>query len=370
VKRPASASTVLPAGARIVGDLMGDGDVEVHGRLKGSIHIAGELHVTKDAVVRADVVAAAVRVDGHLEGRVRAFRQVAVGPEGTLIGDVQGVLAVEEGGLFRGHVEDLPGRSGDEADEESSEGSAETAPEGSPGGGRSALAEGAGEAVDAAEAGATQDRLPSLPGAAASVLLEAPAAREDRPGPARLRVPPDNTRRSTVPSGERIPAATGAGSASDRPSPLPAPQSRRPPLVRAQTRLVEDSAPPAQTTGKLPSLQDSDIAAALARSAPLQALALPKRNQTNPGSRRKDIAPLRTPPVRPAPSSPGPAGSGGPAPGRPPASSRPGPRPQTSAAGASQTSAPPGMAPLERRDRQERLEDAWFQDEDYLLKDK
>ena len=54
--------------------------------------------------VRGDVIAARVRVDGLLEGRVRATRQVFVGPRGRLLAEVHGVLLVDEGGSFRGRL--------------------------------------------------------------------------------------------------------------------------------------------------------------------------------------------------------------------------------------------------------------------------
>jgi cytoskeletal protein CcmA (bactofilin family) len=99
------ATTVIAEGLRLTGDVAGDGNVVIHGRLEGAIHIGGELRIGPTGVAVADVVAARVRVDGRLEGRVRATQQVAIGSDGCLIGDVQGLLAVEEGGLFQGRVE-------------------------------------------------------------------------------------------------------------------------------------------------------------------------------------------------------------------------------------------------------------------------
>ena len=99
------ATTLIAEGVRFTGDIAGDGNVEVNGRLEGAVHIGGELRIGLHGVARADVVAARVRVDGRLEGRIRATQQVAIGAEGVLVGDVQGLLAVEEGGLFQGSVD-------------------------------------------------------------------------------------------------------------------------------------------------------------------------------------------------------------------------------------------------------------------------
>lgn len=99
------ATTIIAEGVRFIGDVAGDGNVEVHGRLQGAVHIGGELYVGPTGLAKADVVAARVRVDGHLEGRIRATQQIAIGSDGVLEGEVQGLLAVAEGGIFRGRVE-------------------------------------------------------------------------------------------------------------------------------------------------------------------------------------------------------------------------------------------------------------------------
>lgn len=101
----AGEKTVISTGIRLTGDLAGDGDVLILGRVDGQLHVGGELVVAPGGLARADVVAARVRIDGHLEGRVRATQQVVIGSHGTLIGDVQGLLAVEEGGTFKGRVD-------------------------------------------------------------------------------------------------------------------------------------------------------------------------------------------------------------------------------------------------------------------------
>ena len=98
-----SPSLIAP-GIRLQGDLEGDGDLVVAGEVDGNIRIGGELLVTVGALVRADVVAARVRVEGTLQGRVRATRQVSVGPRGRLEAEVHGVLLVDEGGVFRGRL--------------------------------------------------------------------------------------------------------------------------------------------------------------------------------------------------------------------------------------------------------------------------
>ena len=99
-----SAPTIIGPGQRFLGDIAGDGDVTVQGRLDGMIHIGGTLTVGPDALVMADVVATSVRIEGRLEGRVRSAGDVTISSRGCLVGDVEGMLHVEEGGIFQGHI--------------------------------------------------------------------------------------------------------------------------------------------------------------------------------------------------------------------------------------------------------------------------
>lgn len=97
-------TSVIGAGQRFLGDIAGEGDLLIQGRLEGAIHIGGKLTVGPEALVLADVVAASVRIEGRLEGRVRSAGDVTLGSRGCLVGDVSGLLQVEEGGVFQGRI--------------------------------------------------------------------------------------------------------------------------------------------------------------------------------------------------------------------------------------------------------------------------
>lgn len=100
--------STIGSGLRVDGHLVGDGSVEVRGHFEGSVHIGGDLLVAHGAVVRADVLAARVQVDGQLVGTVRATHAIRVGPTGELQGTVEGPLSVDDGGVYRGRM--TPGR--------------------------------------------------------------------------------------------------------------------------------------------------------------------------------------------------------------------------------------------------------------------
>jgi len=94
----------IGSGQRVLGDIAGDGNLDILGRLEGAVHIGGTLTVGPDALVLADIVAATVRIDGRVEGRVRVAGEVTIGARGCLVGEVEGLLEVEEGGVFQGRL--------------------------------------------------------------------------------------------------------------------------------------------------------------------------------------------------------------------------------------------------------------------------
>lgn len=99
-----SGATWIDVGMRVRGELSGPGDLKISGFFEGRIHVSGAVWVAAGAQVKADVVAGRVRIDGVLEGTIRASREASVGPDGRLVGDVYGMLAVDEGGVFQGRI--------------------------------------------------------------------------------------------------------------------------------------------------------------------------------------------------------------------------------------------------------------------------
>jgi cytoskeletal protein CcmA (bactofilin family) len=99
-----SEPTIIGADCAVHGTFTSGGDVFVYGRLQGAIEAAGTVRVFETGVVLADIMGAVVRVEGVVEGRVRATERVSIGPRGRLHGDVEGVLSVDDGGLFQGNV--------------------------------------------------------------------------------------------------------------------------------------------------------------------------------------------------------------------------------------------------------------------------
>jgi cytoskeletal protein CcmA (bactofilin family) len=91
----------------IKGDLTGNEDLVVEGRVEGKIQLPdNELTVGTNGSVNADVHAKSVVVIGKVSGNVSATDKVELQASGTLDGDVRTPrLIVQEGAILNGSVE-------------------------------------------------------------------------------------------------------------------------------------------------------------------------------------------------------------------------------------------------------------------------
>ncbi len=97
--------SVIPAGATLVGDIEGDGDLVVLGRVDGPIHVAGVLVIEGCGQVRGHVRARVVTVRGVLKGDAYGERVVRVEETARLVGELTAPrVQVAVGARFRGQV--------------------------------------------------------------------------------------------------------------------------------------------------------------------------------------------------------------------------------------------------------------------------
>ena len=102
----------------VKGEIEGDGDVIVEGRVEGSVSIKGDLHIQEDGQVRSRVSARNVFVHGILVGPATASEKVELAANGRMVGDVHAPrFLINEGASYKGAVDML----GFEAEERSTE---------------------------------------------------------------------------------------------------------------------------------------------------------------------------------------------------------------------------------------------------------
>jgi cytoskeletal protein CcmA (bactofilin family) len=97
----------LSAGLRIKGEVTGNEDLHIDGKLDGSISVGGfRLTVGKGATVNAEAVARELVIYGEVKGDLRARDLVEVKKEGSVQGDILTArIMIEDGAFFKGNIE-------------------------------------------------------------------------------------------------------------------------------------------------------------------------------------------------------------------------------------------------------------------------
>ena len=109
---PESRSSFIGPEIRFQGELLGDEDVLVEGRLEGRVKISKAFRVGPHGVVLAEVAAGTVAIAGRVVGNVSADERVELLPTGILEGNIQAPrIVIGEGARFTGRI-DMSGGAG------------------------------------------------------------------------------------------------------------------------------------------------------------------------------------------------------------------------------------------------------------------
>ena len=97
--------SIIAAGMHFVGDLEGPGLIKIDGRIEGSISGARQIIVGRDGSVRGNVNATEVILAGSIDGTVIGGERVELQGTATLNGDVHTrLIVVNEGARINGTV--------------------------------------------------------------------------------------------------------------------------------------------------------------------------------------------------------------------------------------------------------------------------
>lgn len=107
--RATSAAPVAVIGPSLVvrGEVTGDEDVLVRGRVEGAINLPqNRVVVGHDGRVFANIHAAEVEINGYVEGDIRGDEHVAVHETGDVVGNISAPrVSLEDGARFRGAID-------------------------------------------------------------------------------------------------------------------------------------------------------------------------------------------------------------------------------------------------------------------------
>jgi cytoskeletal protein CcmA (bactofilin family) len=102
--------STIARGTVVRGSVRGDGDLDIHGRVEGSVELGGELLISEGALIKSDVSARRVVVRGAVAGNVSGHEAVVLEPGARVVGDLHAPsIGIRPGALVRGNVSTFEG---------------------------------------------------------------------------------------------------------------------------------------------------------------------------------------------------------------------------------------------------------------------
>ncbi len=106
VSRKPGAPSIIGADLSIVGDLSGEGEVQLDGSIDGDIRTK-TLLISESATVKGEIVADTVRIYGSVNGQIKA-RAVTLAKSARVVGNILfGKVSIEEGAFLDGHCKHM-----------------------------------------------------------------------------------------------------------------------------------------------------------------------------------------------------------------------------------------------------------------------
>ena len=95
--------TIVGAGARLEGNVVSAGSLRIDGQVKGQINADGEVTLSPQSQVEADIRAQNVSVAGRFTGNIVVKDRAHLARGGRIDGNITSkTLVIEEGGVFHG----------------------------------------------------------------------------------------------------------------------------------------------------------------------------------------------------------------------------------------------------------------------------
>ena len=95
--------TIVGAGARLEGNVVSAGNLRIDGQVKGQINAEGDVALSPQSQVEADIRAQNVSIAGRFKGSIQVKGKAHLARGGRIDGNITSkTLVVEEGGVFHG----------------------------------------------------------------------------------------------------------------------------------------------------------------------------------------------------------------------------------------------------------------------------
>lgn len=97
--------SMIAAGMKVTGDIETDGVVKIEGKVEGSVRAGRQVLVGRQGEVQGDITTREAVIGGKVQGTIVASERVEVQGTSTVIGDINTkAIAVVEGGKINGSV--------------------------------------------------------------------------------------------------------------------------------------------------------------------------------------------------------------------------------------------------------------------------
>ena len=100
-----ASPSIIGRGTTVRGNVQGDDDLDIQGRVEGSVAVKGELVIGEGALIKSDVSARRVLVRGAVAGNIRADESIVLEQGARVVGDLGAPsIGIRPGALVRGNV--------------------------------------------------------------------------------------------------------------------------------------------------------------------------------------------------------------------------------------------------------------------------
>ena len=98
-----ASMSLVSENVRIEGELGGEENILINGRVLGSIKLNGDIVVGQSGVVEADIEGNTIVIQGTVKGNVKALNHLEIQATGKMIGDITAKsIDIKEGSTFEG----------------------------------------------------------------------------------------------------------------------------------------------------------------------------------------------------------------------------------------------------------------------------
>ncbi len=106
--KPTGSTSLLSRNVKIEGEIRGEENLHIDGRIKGAVRINGDILIGNAGIVEAEIEAENVVIQGQVTGNVTARKQLEISPSGKLMGDCTArSIDIKEGAVFEGRSQML-----------------------------------------------------------------------------------------------------------------------------------------------------------------------------------------------------------------------------------------------------------------------